>query len=97
MITFNIRAANGNYYRGHEPANSHSNCWCSCSDSTKHALVFTIEQARDLVKAWSGYLNIVISASAIPMAGEEFQHELFCAKGGSWYEYEKSKEIQSKD
>ncbi len=84
MITFNVQAHNGNYYRGHEPSNTYGNCW----GDEKDALVFTIEQARSLVEAWRGYLKIVISISAEPISDLAFRRELFCAKGGSWYDYE---------
>lgn len=85
MITFNIRAHNGNFYRGHEPSNSHDNCWGDEYD----ALVFTIEQARQLVEAWRRYLEIVISVKAESIPDKQFKRELFCAKGGSWYDYER--------
>lgn len=85
MITFNIRAHNGNYYRGHAPSNSYGNCW----GDEKDAVVFTIEQARELVAAWRGYLGIVISVKSEAISDEIFQHEIFCAKGGSWYDYKK--------
>lgn len=84
MITFNIQAHNGNYYRGHEPSNKYGNCWCC--EQQEGALVFTIEQARELVKVWKNYLQIIIAPSANPMKQADFEHELFCAKGGSWYE-----------
>lgn len=85
MITFNIQTHNGNYYRGHKPSNSYGNCWCGKQED---ALVFTIEQARELVKVWKGFLQIVIALSANPMKQTDFKHELFCAKGGSWYDHE---------
>jgi len=85
MITFNVQAHNGNYYRGHEPSNRYGNCWCVEQDG---ALVFTIEQARSLVEAWRSFLKIVVSVSAEPISAEAFKHELFCAKGGRWYDYE---------
>lgn len=86
MITFNVQAHNGNYYVGHEPSNRYGNCW---GDDEKDALVFTIEQARKLVAAWRGFLKIAIAVSSEPMSDEVFKRELFCAKGGSWYDYEK--------
>ena len=46
MITFNIRADNGNYYRGHKPDNEHGNCWAS---ERCYALTLTLEQSRKLV------------------------------------------------
>lgn len=91
MITFNVQSHNGNFYRGHEPSNSHGNCWCG-EEERDDALVFTIEQVRELVEAWSHYLNIVISVSAEPISDELFKRELFCAKGGCWYDYKKVKE-----
>ena len=90
MITFNVQAHNGNYYRGHAPSNGYGNCWGYEQD----ALVFTIEQARELVAAWKGYLKIVISTKSEPMTDEEFKHELFCAKGGHWYDYEEIETIE---
>ena len=89
MITFNVQAPNGNYYRGHAPSNDHGNCWTSKSSN---ALVFTLDQARKLVKTWGHYLKIVISVESKPMSKKAFQRELFCAKGGDWYEYKE--EIQ---
>ena len=83
MITFNVQADNGNYYRGHEPVNGYGNCW----GDEEVALVFTIEQARELVEAWPGHLNIVISVKSVPMTDETFGRELFCIGGGSWYDY----------
>ena len=84
MITFIVQAHNGNYYCGHEPSNSHGNCW---SDE-EEALVFTIEQARELVAAWRGYLKIVISVKSEPITNEVFRREIFCAKGGHWYAFD---------
>ena len=92
MITFNIQAHNGNYYRGHKPANKHGNCW---SGEQEDALVFTIEQARELVKAWQGYLEIVISVAAEPISDDQFKHELFCSKGGRWYDYNRNQDDES--
>ena len=83
MITFNMQAGNGNYYRGHEPANGYGNCW----GDEEVALVFTIEQARELVSAWRGFLKIVIAVSSIPVSDGVFKRELFCAKGGRWYDW----------
>lgn len=85
MITFCVQALNGNFYRGHRPANGHGNCWADEAD----ALVFTIEQARKLVEAWPGNLRIVISADSVPMTDEQFRHELFCARGGGWFDYKR--------
>ncbi len=83
MITFNIRACNGNYYRGHKPSNKYGNCWGDEVDAT----VFTIEQARELVAVWPGYLGIVISVNSDePITDDVFRRELFCSKGGSWYD-----------
>ncbi len=84
MITFNVQAHNKNYYRGHEPANGHGNCWAGEQDE---ALVFTIDQARKLVAAWPGFLKIVISVRSYPMTDREFRRELFCAGGGNWYHW----------
>ncbi len=78
MITFNVQANTGNYYRGQEPSTKYGTCW---SEERDDALVFTIEQARSLVEAWRGYLKIVISVSAEPISNKIFEHELFCAKG----------------
>lgn len=82
MITFNVQAHNGNYYRGHEPSNL-GNCW---TGDEAHALVLTIEQARALVQAWPGR-KIVVSVRAEPVSDERFAQELFCAGGGNWYDY----------
>lgn len=85
MITFNVQARNGNYYRGHEPCNEHGNCW---SRDAEDALVFTIKQARKLGSAWGWTgLHIVISMKAEPMGHYAFLKELFCAQGGNWYDY----------
>jgi len=86
MITFNLQAHNGNYYRGHEPSNGSGNCW---SGEEELALSFTIEQARKLAKIWRGHMNIVISLEAEAMTDEAFERELFCADGGSWYAWKK--------
>lgn len=81
MITFNLQAGiSGNYYRGHEPS---SNCW----GDEDVALVLTIEQAREIVKAWPGRLSIVIAVSVTPMSPYSFDHEMFCIRGGNWYHY----------
>jgi len=87
MITFNVQARNGNYYRGHEPKNGSGNCW---DDEQGNALVLTIDQARTLVEAWPGFLNIVISVKSVPMTDADFKHELFCARGGTWYGYDRA-------
>ena len=79
MITFNIQAGNGNYYRGHEPANGCGNCWCG---EEKDALVFTIEQARELVSAWRGFLKIVIAVSSIPASDEVLSGNCFVQRVG---------------
>lgn len=90
MITFNIQARNGNYYRGHEPSNKSSNCWI---DTVDDAMTFTIDQAREIVKAWKwNHLNIVIALSSEPISPDLFHRELFCARGGDWYDYPKQKE-----
>ncbi len=83
MITFNIQANNGNFYRGHKPSNDHSNCW---TEEQEEALTFTIEQARELAKAL-GFLKIVIALSAESISESEFKREMFCSMGGSWYAY----------
>ena len=84
MITFNMVARNGNFYRGHEPCNVHGNCWGD-EDS---ALVFTIDQARELIGGgiWGG-LRIVVSVKSEPMSDWKFRKELFCAQGGNWHDY----------
>ena len=84
MITFNIQANNSNYLCSHGPSNNHVSCW---TGEECKALVFTIEQARELVNTWPGFLKIVIAVYATPISDEDFKHELFCAKGGSWYAY----------
>ena len=87
-ITFNVQAHNGNYYIGHEPANGKGNCW----GDQKDALVFTIEQARELIKVWARYLTIVIAVESVPIIDEYFQTELYCIRGGSWYAYKRPHE-----
>jgi hypothetical protein len=82
MITFNIQARNGNYFRGHEPCNGHSGPWAT---EAEDALVLTIDQARAIVEVWPSYLNIVIAPKAEPISSEQFDRELFCASGGRWY------------
>lgn len=77
MITFNIQAGNGNYYRGHEPSNEYSNCWCGDGED---ALVFTIEQAREIISTWGNHLKIVISIKSEPLTDDAFQRELQCTK-----------------
>lgn len=85
MITFNLRAHNGNYYRGHEPSNHSGNCW----SDLEHALTFSIGQAREIANAWKGHMNIVISLSSEPMTDKAFEREVFCAKGGNWFDWGK--------
>jgi len=91
MITFNIQADNGNYYRGHKPSNKCGNCWSDEED----ALVLTIEQAREIANAWCGFMKIIISCKSNPISNEEFQRELFCAKGGRWYDYKPKEKDES--
>lgn len=80
MITFNLKAHNNNYYRGHEPSNR-GNCW----DDEEHALTFSIEHARQIASAWPGHIGIVISVKDTPITDEAFERELFCAAGGEWH------------
>lgn len=85
MLTFNLRASNSNFYRGHEPSNTHSNCWSGCEND---ALVLTLGQAR----AIAGLRNVSIVFAAVedkPMSDAAFERELFCAGGGNWFEYNK--------
>ncbi len=82
MITFNLRAHNGNYYCGHEPSNDHG-VW----GDQDHALVLSIEQARAMAKAWRGHLNIIIAIESEAMAETDFHREVFCAGGGNWYDW----------
>lgn len=82
MITFNLQARNGNYYRGHEPSNSSGNCW---TGKRSNALTFTIEQARQL--SANHYLNIVIAIEPCPISDALFKKEVFCLSGGRWYDY----------
>jgi hypothetical protein len=85
MITFNIKAHNGNYLVTHAP--SGSNCW---GDVDK-ALVLTIEQAREIMddNKFTSYMHIEISHKSEPLSKEDFGRELFCIKGGGWFDYEK--------
>ena len=83
MVTFNLEATrSGNYYRGHAPSNSSANCW----SDRKHALVFTLEQARKIAAVWSGSMNIVVAVVDTPAVNDDVvEHELFCIRGGNWY------------
>lgn len=80
MLTFNIRARNGNYFRGHESSNKYSNCW----GDREVALTLSIEQARQLIAAakWLLDCDIVIAMKSEPISNEEIQREVFCLKGG---------------
>lgn len=83
-LTFNLIANNGNCYRGHEPKNGYSNCW---SSDGCDALVFTLKQIRQFI-----YLrrmgNIEICPlETQPLTDEQFDRELWCAEGHSWYDY----------
>lgn len=91
MLTFNIQADNGNYYFGHEPGNGGS-IWTG--DQWK-ALVLTIEQARELLRRWTGVgLRIMIAVEPDPINDAQFQQELFCARGdGNWYDYVAPEEV----
>ena len=88
MITFNIRASNGNYYRGHRPSNKYSNCW----GDREAALTLTILQARRLVEAlsWLKGCDIVIAIRSGTIHNDECQREIFCLEGGSWYEFKET-------
>ena len=88
MITFNLQAGNGNYYRGHRPCNESSNCWIG---EEKHALCMTLEQARAIATAWRGFIKIVIALSAAHITDKDFKRELFCASGGNWYDWDGDK------
>lgn len=85
MITFNLQVAhNGNWFAGYKPG-----CDGPWDRDQNGALVLTIEQARELVTALRGCgLRIEIAVSmAEPITGDHFRRELFCAGGGSWYDY----------
>ncbi len=83
MLTFNLKSRrNDNFYRGHAPGNDSSNCW----SGRKNALVFDIEQARKIVAAWRGSMEIVIAVVADPAVDDrEVDRELFCIRGGNWH------------
>jgi hypothetical protein len=83
MITFNLQSHNGKYYRGHEPSNL-GNCW---NDKEENALVLPIEWAKMIAEAWPWHTKIVISVKSDPISYDQFKRELFCAKGGNWYDY----------
>ena len=95
MLTFNLRSdINGNYFRGHEPVNSVSNCWSTHGDE---ALVFTLEQVRK-IRAALGRGSIVIEPTdADPLTDVQFDKELWCVEpnGGSWYAYRKATDDHS--
>lgn len=84
MLTFNLEAVRtGNFYSGHEPCNRSSNCW----SDREHALVLSLEQARELWKSWPG-TSIEIAVTDKPvMSPYDFGHELFCVRGGNWFHY----------
>ena len=84
MWTFNLEASRtGNFYSGHEPGNHSSNCW----SDRENALVLSLEQARELWTHWKG-TKIVIEVTDKPsMSPYDFDHELFCVRGGNWYHY----------
>lgn len=88
MLTFNIRLSNGNFFRGYAPSNKFSNRVCG---DQIDAMDLSIEQAR-LAYTYLGYRSsIVISPASVPATNEVFEKELFCLKGGNWYNYEKDK------
>lgn len=92
MLTFNLEAGgSGNYYyRGHAPSNDSANCW----GSRKHGLVLGIEQARKIVAAWAGSMNIVVAVVADPAVDDrEVDRELFCIRGGNWYWFRHRKRL----
>jgi len=87
MITFNLQAHNGNYYRGHEPCNHSGNCW---TDEEVFAMVFTIDQVRKIMahdSAVSSNLNITISIKSNPITDDECDREIFCLDGGYYYDW----------
>ncbi len=91
MLTYNIQAQNGNFYRGHKPSNHFGNCWASVHDRD-HALVFTIAQARDIITCKSVVCrdaNIVISIKYNPISDDECNREIFCLSGGYYYDWKK--------
>ena len=87
MLTFNLKSdINGNYFRGSEPDNKHSNCW---STHANCALVFTIDQVRK-IRAAIGRGGIVIEpTNRQPLGDEEFDRELSCLGIGSWHDHRK--------
>jgi len=89
MLTFNIRARNGNYYRGHKPSNKYGAYWGDKVD----ALTLSIEQARQFIEAakWLKNCDIVITLESEPISDERCQRELFCLKGGRWFDFEEVK------
>ena len=99
MITFNLQAPNKNYYRGHRPSNTSSNCWAS---DVRHALVLTIEQSRRLIghsSCITSGLHIIVSVCATPIPNLECDREMFCLDGGYYYDFDKreTKEILEED
>ncbi len=85
MLTFNLKArGSGNFYCGHAPGNGSSNCW----SDRPHALVLNIEQARKIVAALWGGMNIEIAVLNLPVISEDhLGRELFCIRGGDWYRW----------
>ena len=59
QLTFNLQARNGNYYCGNKPKPYVGNCWCN---NRSQALVFTLEEARNMLNRWPG-CNIVIATT----------------------------------
>ena len=89
MLTFNLRAANGNYYRGHKPDNYHGNCWAS---ERHHALTLNLEQSRRMVGHKSNccsQVDIIIATENEPISDEECDREMFCLDGGYYYNWKK--------
>ena len=89
MITFNIQARNGNYLRSHNSSNRHSNCWSGERGKEDEVLTLTLEQAREILKEpWLRHnCNIVLTLESEPLTDGQYQHELFCIRGGKWYDY----------
>ena len=92
MITFNLQADNGNYYRGHKPDNCHGNCWVS---ERRHALTLTLEQSRRMVDHKSNccsQVDIIIATESEPISDEECDREMFYLDGGCYYNYKEGSE-----
>ena len=83
MLTFNLVANNGNYYRGHEPSNKHGSCW---TNDRAEALTLSLVQAREIAREVYD-LRIEIALVDTAISDELFRKEMFCLMGGSWNGY----------